>query len=107
MIAGKLSKIITIEKLNIIKNNFGEVEAEEWIDKLPNIRSQVTYQNGNRVDENNELFFAYQITFTVRIYHDIEELDRVVYKNKKYRILSIEDNEELQLKNLRCELINE
>lgn len=107
MQAGRLKHIISIEKLNIVKNNFGEVEAEEWIDKLPDIRAQVTYQNGNRVDENNELFFAYQITFTVRIYHDIEELDRVVYKNKKYRILSIEDNEELQLKNLRCELINE
>ena len=107
MIAGRLNKIITVQKLNIIKNKFGEVEGEEWIDKLPNIRSQVTYQNGNRVDENNELFFAYQITFTVRIYHDIEELDRLVYNDKKYRILSIEENSEMQLKNIRCELINE
>lgn len=110
MIAGKLNKLITVQKLNIFKNKFGEVETEEgeeWIDKLKNIRSQVTYQNGNRVDENNELFFAYQVTFTVRIYHKIDELDRVVYNDKNYRILSIEENDELQLKNLRCELINE
>lgn len=107
MIAGKLNKIISIQKLNIIKNGLGEVEGEEWVDKLPNIRSQVTYQNGNRVDENNELFFAYQITFTVRIYHDIEELDKVIYNDKSYRILSIEENSDLQLKNLRCELIND
>lgn len=99
--------IITIQKLNIIKNKFGEVEGEEWIDKLPNIRSQVTYQNGNRVDENNELFFAYQVTFTVRIYHKIDELDRIVWNNKNYRILSIEPDKKIQRQIIRCELINE
>lgn len=107
MIAGKLNKIITIQKQEIVKNKFGEVESEEWIDKLPNIRSQVTYRNGNRVDENNELVFAYDMCFTIRRYHKVDELDRIIYDDKKYRILSKEENDESQLINLFCELINE
>ena len=106
MIAGKLNKVVTFQKLNLLKNEFGEIEGEEWVDKFTT-RAQITYQNGQRTDENNELFFAYQVTFTVRIYHDIDELDKVVFNNKNYRILSIEENDQAQLKNIRCELINE
>ena len=106
MIAGKLNKVIDIEELNLVKNKFGEIEVEEWVTKFTT-RAQVTYQNGNRIDENNELFFAYQITFTVRRYHKINELNRVVYNGKYYRILSIEENDDAQLINLRTELIND
>ena len=102
-----MNEIITIEKQIIKKNGFGELESIVWKPKLSNIRSQVTYNSGGRVDENNELFFAYSVIFTVRIYHPIHELDRVVWNGKNYRILAIQTDKAIQRQLLHCELINE
>lgn len=106
MIAGRLNEIITIEELKIIKNEYGEEQTDNYVKKF-STRAEVKYNSGNRTIENNDLFFAYDISFIVRYYHNISELDRVIWKNKPYRILSIEHNRQFQLMNLRCELINE
>lgn len=106
MLAGKLKEMITIEELQIVKNEYGEEQTDKYIPKI-NTRAEIKYNNGNRITDNNEIFFAYDINFIIRIYHNITELDRVIYDNKPYRILAIEKNKQYQLLNLKCELINE
>lgn len=106
MLAGRLNEIITVEELKVIKNEYGEEQTTHYIKKF-NTRAEVKYNNGQRITDNNELFFAYDLTFTIRYYHNISELDRVIWRGYKYRILSVERNRMYQLINLRCQLINE
>lgn len=106
MIAGRLNEIITVEKLQVTKNEYGEEQTDNFIFKF-NTRAEVKYNSGSRTNDNNELFFSYDLTFTVRIYNDIDELDRIVWNGNRYRILSTERNRQFQLINIRGELINE
>ena len=106
MLAGRLNEIITIEKLKVIKNEYGEEQTDNYVKKF-STRAEVKYNSGQRITDNNELFFAYDLTFTIRYYHDITELDRVIWRGEKYRILSVERNRQWQMINLKCELINE
>ena len=106
MLAGRLDETIAVEELKVIKNEYGEEQTTNYIKKF-NTRAEVKYNNGQRITDNNELFFAYDLTFTIRYYHDITELDRVIWRGEKYRILSVERNRMYQLINLRCQLINE
>lgn len=106
MLAGRLNEIITVEELKVIKNEYGEEQTTNYVKKF-NTRAEVKYNGGQRIADNNELFFAYDLTFTIRYYHDITELDRIIWRGEKYRILSVERNRMYQLINLRCQLINE
>lgn len=106
MLAGRLNEIITVEELKVIKNEYGEEQTTNYIKKF-STRAEVKYNSGQRITDNNELFFAYDLTFTIRYYHDIAELDRVIWRGDKYRILSVERNRQWQMINLKCELINE
>lgn len=106
MRAGALNEIITVEELKVIKNEYGEEQTTNYVKKF-NTRAEVKYNSGQRIADNNELFFAYDLTFTIRYYHDITELDRIIWRGEKYRILSVERNRQWQMINLKCELINE
>lgn len=105
MIAGKLQDIITIQKPTIVQNEYG-ANSTVWNDYLTT-KAQVTYNNGNRVNENDEIVFVYEIIFTVRIYHQIDEQMQIIWNNKKYRILSIEPDRDKQKQIIRAELIND
>ena len=79
----------------------------QWETFIDRTRAKVTYSSGNRANENNEIVFAYEVIFTVRIYHQITERMRIIWEGRKYRILSIEENKELQQLTIKTELINE
>lgn len=106
MRAGRLTEVISVEKPTQWQNEYGATSIE-WETFIGRTRAEVTYSNGNRRNENNEIIFAYEVIFTVRIYHQIDERMRIIWKNKKYRILSIEENKELQSLTIKTELINE
>lgn len=106
MIAGLLNEIITVEELNVIKNEYGEEQTHNYIIKF-NTRAQVKYNSGNRTNDNNEIFFANDVDFYIRYYHNINELDRIKWKDNYYRILAIERNRQFQFIKLKCTLINE
>lgn len=106
MKAGVLNEIIEIQEPIIIKNEYGEEMTENYSTKLKT-RAEVSYNSGNKTADNNEIFFSYDITFTIRYYHNVSELDRVIWLNKPYKILSMERNRKFQLINLRCSMINE
>lgn len=106
MVAGTLKEVISVEKQIAIRDEFGANKLV-WVQEIPRTRAKVTYSNGNRVNENNEIIFAYEVIFTIRIYHHIEEQYRIIWKNKKYRILSLEPDKAKQQLIIRAELINE
>jgi len=106
MRAGLLNEVIKVEKPASFTNEYG-ANYIQWETFISRTKAQVTYSSGNRLNENNEIIFAYEVVFTVRIYHQIDERMRIIWKNKKYRILSIEENKKLQSLTIKAELINE
>lgn len=105
MRAGLLREKILVQKLSVTKDSFG-ANTTAWIDKFFT-RAQVAYNSGNRLNQNNEIINTYNVTFTIRIYNNINEADRVIYNNKKYRILSISRELYKQTITIIGELINE
>lgn len=106
MQSGILNEIIVIERLKQKKNEFGEIETEEYTPTI-RTRASVKYNSLNRVEDNAEIFFSQDVIFTVRIYNDVRNLDRIDWKGNKYRILSIEESRQFQQKTIHTELINE
>ncbi|MCM1440422.1 MAG: head-tail adaptor protein [Roseburia sp.] len=90
----------------VVTDDYG-ADKTNWIPFINKTRARVTYSSGNRANENNEVVFNYEVIFTVRIYHQIKEQMRIIWKNRKYRILSIEENTEQQQLTIKTELINE
>lgn len=107
MRAGLLNEVIKVEKQVVDRGDYGESDYTEWETFIEKTKAQVTYGSGNRELINNEIFFSQDVTFTVRIYHQIKEDMRIIWKNKKYRILSLEENKPQQSLTIKTELINE
>lgn len=105
MNGGRLTKLITIERPSIEQNDFG-ANGIQWNQHIQT-RADVTFESGTRATENNEVIFSYNKIFTIRYYHNIDEKDRIIWNNKKWRILSIEPDKSKQLITIRTELINE
>lgn len=96
---------ITIQKLTTTKDSFG-ANTPLWVEKFTT-RAQVTTNSGNRLNQNYEIIHTYNLTFTIRLYHDVEESDRILYNGKKYRIISINKELYKQAITIIGELINE
>lgn len=105
MNAGKLTEKIEIFTPKITKNDVGE-QSTEYILKLTT-KANIQHIKGNRDIENNEVVYNYSRTFEVRIYVDVNEFDRIKWKDKYYRILDIDTNKELQQITILTELVNE
>ncbi len=69
-------------------------------------KAQVNFNGGNREDSNDEIHYSYTIDFTIRGYHQINEDMIVLYKGKRYRIISIDDTI-IEKKRIITELIND
>ncbi len=63
--------------------------------------------SGNRINQNSEIINTYNVSFLIRLYHNVDESDRIIYDNKKYRIISIYKDLAKQSKTIIGELINE
>ena len=57
MRAGQLTECIKIQKPTVVVDGYGANDVK-WIDYIFT-RANVTYQNGNRVNDTNEITFAY------------------------------------------------
>lgn len=106
MRAGLLNSVISVEKPEVVSDEFG-ANSLKWVQHISKTRAKVTYSSGSRANENNEIIFAYEVVFTVRIYHQIDERMRIRWEGKYYRILSIEEDRTLQQLTIKTELINE
>lgn len=105
MRAGTLHYPITIQEPVAIKDGYG-ANSIDWRDVI-STRSNVTYNSGNRQNQNNEIVHSYTVTFTVRYYHKVNENMRILWNGKKYRILCINPELYKQSTTIVTELINE
>lgn len=110
MRAGSLNEIISTLRPHIIRNEYGE-EITEWVPGVEKTRANVTYTSMDRKVEGeiNETVFPATVVFKVRIYNErrIGELDRIVWRNKQYRILSIEVDRVIQQLVIKTDKVNE
>ena len=100
-----MRETITIQKLTTTKDSYG-ANTSLWVDKFTT-RAQVTTNSGNRLNQNYEIIHTYNLTFTIRLYHNVEEADRIIYNGKKYKIISINKELYKQAITIIGELINE
>lgn len=105
MRAGLLNEPIIVERSHIHRNEYGE-EQTVWECHI-NTRARVDDNGGNNTFENDERVFTRSLTFTVRIYHDIRNLDRIIWDGKKYQIQYIEKRKKEHSQIITAELINE
>ena len=105
MQAGLLTEKIKIEKPITQQNGFG-ANAIKWTEFVIT-RAGVTYSNGNRANENNEIVYTYTVVFKIRYYHEVTEFMRIIWNGQKYRILSIQTDKHKQFKLINAELIND
>lgn len=87
--AGLLNEVITILTPTSNVNEFGE-KVQTYSIRYTT-RARVEHDSGTRSNENNEIFYSYQKSFTVRSYVPVNEFDLIQYNGKKYRITSIDD----------------
>lgn len=104
MIVGKMRYNIKVQKKVNIRGDFGEFN-EEWSDYL-NLKADVKYNSGTKTINNEEIFNTQQITF-ITYYRDITEDMIIIYNDKKYKILFIDEIPFKSGLNIKTELINE
>lgn len=105
MKAGLLKDKIVILTSKIKQSGYGENDTEWYA--INSVRANVKYVNHDRSNENNEIFFKTTIEFKVRDYVEISEWDRILYKGKQYRILSLLPNSENREIKIITEEVNE
>lgn len=105
MRAGLLQESIVVERSHIHKDQYG-AENVVWECHI-RTKARVDDRGGNNTIENDERVFTRSLTFTVRIYHDIRNLDRIIWDGKKYQIEYIEKRKKEHSQIITASLINE
>ena len=106
MRAGNLTEVIRVESKVNQKNEYG-ADSKRWETFISKTKAEVKYESGDLVNQVNEIVHTQKVAFIVRIYHQITPDMRIVWENRKYRILSLEPNKKLQSLTIKTELINE
>lgn len=104
MDAGSLEHTITILRLQQSTNDFGE-QFDLYV-PCCKTRASVTPMSGGRTDESHEIFYAHTYKFIIRRYINIGDFDRIMWQDKQYRVLNIDDDRALNQKIITAELVN-
>ena len=105
MQAGLLREKITFYQLVKVKTETGS-EDNTYV-KYHDCRARVTYSGGDRENENGDIFFSHHVIFEIRQGLGFDELYRIEWKGRPYRIECIEDNRHNQSIKITTSLINE
>ncbi len=105
MRAGLLTEIIEIYSPSITSDEYGTQDTQYIIKQKT--RARLTHNSGERKNENHEIVFNSNKTFELRKYIIIDELDRIKWNDKYFRILDIEPNRQNQEIKINCEIIND
>lgn len=105
MWAGQLRDKIDITRFDKVKNDYGEEVVSYTY--IGSVRAGVINNPTSRTVINSEIQYPYTKNLVVRKYVDVSENDWIKYKEKDYRILSIEENEQYQNKMITVQLVNE
>ena len=104
MRAGVLTESIQILRLLQERNEFNE-QFDMYVPCCMT-RAEVTPLSGGRTDTNNEVFYEHTYRFVVRRYVDVDDFDRIMWKDKQYRVMNIDDDKRLNQKIINAELVN-
>lgn len=105
MYAGILNKKVDFYKPQITRDELGQQVTTFTLDFTT--RASLRPISGQRTITNKETFVEYSQIWTVRKYHEFDENHQIYYKDKKYRILYIDDDEQINCKRVYTQLINE
>lgn len=105
MQAGLLTEKITFLKLVKVKTDTGSEDNTYVVDH--HCRAKMSYSGGDRVNENGDIFFTHHIIFEIRQGYDFDELYRIEWEGRQYRILCIEKNKHNQSIRITTELVND
>ena len=107
MEAGILNEIVTVMREYRDKNKLGELVINH--NHAFRARAGVKVNGGNRAVENNEMVFNQTIFVTMRMFYAdrILPTDRIVWRSRPYRIITISPERMKQRVVITCELINE
>ena len=105
MQSGLLTEKITFLKLVKVKTNTGS-EDNTYV-KEHKCRAKVSYTGGDRVNENGDIFYSHNVIFEIRQGLDFNELYRIEWEGRQYRILCIEKNKHNQSIKITTELVND
>lgn len=105
MRCGLLKDKIDIYRPITSQNEFGEMiqEYKPWYCT----RCRVVSNGGSRELMNNEIFYPYRKVFEIHQYVNVKETDIIHWKDKRYRILSIDLDRTQMKKVIMTELIDE
>lgn len=105
MRAGLLIEKIEFQKLVKVKTQTGSEDNTYVTDHQ--CRARVTYSGGDRENENGDIFFSHHVVFEIRRGLDFDELYRIIWDGRPYRILCIEKDRRNQSIRITTDLINE
>ena len=106
MRAGLMTNTIRVERRVDIANEYG-TSSKRWETFISKTKAEVKYDSGDLVNQVNEIVHTQRVTFIVRIYHQITPDMRIIWENRKYRILSLQADKKSQSLLIKTELINE
>lgn len=105
MRAGSLNENITILRSDKVRDDYG-IDKESW-EVYAHTKAAVRYMSGSKTVDVQEVFFAENVEFTIRYYHQVRPTDRIKYYDQLYRIISINPDKRNNSQTIVTELINE
>ena len=105
MQAGTLTERIEFYRMVTEKTETGSEYNTYVLDHR--CRANKTYTDGNRTNENGDIFYAHFVNFEIRQGYDFDEHYRIKWDGGMYRILYIEKNRSRQCVKIVTELIND
>lgn len=105
MRAGLLTEIITFLRLVKQKTETGS-EYNTYVPEHP-CRARVTYSGGDRVNENGDIFYTHHVHFEIRQGLEFDELYRIEWQGRQYRIECIEQDRHNQSTKIVTSLVND
>lgn len=70
-------------------------------------RARINYSSGNRIIDNDEIFYTVDRDFIVRSYVPVIDTDEIRWDNKRWQIRSIDKNREYNNQVIHTTKINE
>lgn len=105
MKSGILRESIEIWEYTVSTSDYGDT-TKTWT-KSYTTRANVRYNSGNKVNQNDEVFYPRTRTFIVRYYVPVSEPNRVKYDGKFWQIESIAPDRFYNDKVIIATLVNE
>ena len=100
-----LKNPIEIQALKTSKTEYGTIQTS-YVQKYET-RAHIIFNSENQVISEGEIFYPVNRTFVVRSYVPVTETDRIIWDNKKWKILSINKNNYYGNIEIMTTLVNE